>query len=74
MGWAVVDYDADPQCVTGEYIRDEDEPVRYMRDLFAFFDEEAVDTAFWFTFAGFELPHHPDPASTSTSLRSVSAK
>jgi len=45
-----------------------------MRDLFAFFDEEAVDTAFWFTFAGFELPHHPDPASTSTSLRSVSAK
>ncbi|MEV2211662.1 hypothetical protein AB0H86_09420 [Streptomyces sp. NPDC050997] len=29
--------------------------------MLAVFDEEGVDTAFWFTFAGYEYPHHEDP-------------
>ncbi|MGW5385289.1 hypothetical protein [Nocardia sp. NPDC003963] len=61
MGWAIVDHDADPPHIDGDYVRDEDEPARYMRDLFRLFEEESVDSAFWYTFAGFDLPHHPDP-------------
>jgi hypothetical protein len=29
--------------------------------MIALFDEEGVDTAFWFAFAGYESPHHTDP-------------
>ncbi|MFC9995334.1 hypothetical protein [Nocardia sp. NPDC127526] len=61
MGWNIVDYDADPPYIEGDYIRDEEEPARYMRELFRFFEEESVDTAFWYTFAGYTLPHDPDP-------------
>jgi hypothetical protein len=61
LGWDVVDYDADPPRIDGDYVRDEDEQVRYMRELFTAFDEEDVDTAFWFTFASYHLPHHDDP-------------
>jgi hypothetical protein len=61
LGWDIVDYDADPPHIDGDYVRDEDEQVRYMRELFTAFDEEDVDTAFWFTFASYHLPHHDDP-------------
>jgi hypothetical protein len=27
------------------------------------FEEEGVDTAFWFTFASYNCPHHADPRS-----------
>ncbi|MET9365859.1 hypothetical protein ABZX93_33805 [Streptomyces sp. NPDC006632] len=42
-------------------VRDEGEQVRYMRDLLPLFEEEGIDTTFWFSFAGFELPHRADP-------------
>lgn len=61
IGWDIIDYDADPPHVKGDYLRDEDEPVRYMRELFDLFEAESVDTAFWHTFASFQLPHNPDP-------------
>ncbi|WP_067536496.1 hypothetical protein [Nocardia crassostreae] len=61
IGWTIVDYDADPQHIIGEHFRDEDEPVHYMRRLFQLFEEESVDTAFWYTFAGYHLPHSADP-------------
>ncbi|MEU8898901.1 hypothetical protein [Nocardia sp. NPDC048505] len=61
IGWDIIDYDLDPPRIVGDYRRDEDEPVRYMRELFALFEEEAVDTAFWYNFAAYTLPHHPDP-------------
>ncbi|AHH98578.1 hypothetical protein [Kutzneria albida] len=62
MGWLdVVDHDADPPHVNGNYVRDEDEQARHLREMIAVFDEEGVDTAFWFTFAGYEYPHHADP-------------
>jgi hypothetical protein len=61
IGWAIVDYEADPPRLDGDYTRDEDEQARYLREMIALFDEEGVDTAFWFTFAGYESPHHTDP-------------
>ncbi|GAB2681703.1 hypothetical protein [Nocardia goodfellowii] len=60
-GWDIIDHDAEPPRVTGDYRRDEDEPVRYMRALFDLFEAESVDTAFWHTFASYHLRHHPDP-------------
>ncbi|GHE09587.1 hypothetical protein [Streptomyces alanosinicus] len=47
--------------IDGDYIRDEDEQARYLRRQWGVFDEEGVDTAFWFTFAGYTPPHHEDP-------------
>ncbi|GIH18916.1 hypothetical protein [Rugosimonospora africana] len=62
IGWMdVVDHDADPPHIKGDYIRDEEEQAHYLREMIALFDEEGVDTAFWFTFAGYEYPHHADP-------------
>jgi hypothetical protein len=58
-GWMIVDHDED--TVRGEYVRDESEQVRYLRELLEVFEEEGVDAAFWFTFAGYRLPHRPDP-------------
>ncbi|GID28611.1 hypothetical protein [Paractinoplanes brasiliensis] len=61
MGWDIVDYDADPPRIPGDVVRDEEEPARYLRRLIAAFDREGVDTAFWFTFASYSNPYHPDP-------------
>ncbi|MFF8790981.1 hypothetical protein [Streptomyces sp. NPDC015125] len=57
-GWTVIGADG---RVSPGTVRDEGEQVRYMRDLLPVFEEEGVDTLFWFSFAGFELPHRPDP-------------
>ena len=32
-----------------------------MEELHGIFAAEGVDLAFWFTFAGYGLVHHPDP-------------
>lgn len=62
-GWMIVDRDAEPPRLTGAPVRDEQEQVRYMRELLDVFATEDVDAAFWFTFAGWGLPHDPaDPA------------
>ncbi|MEV6009467.1 hypothetical protein AB0M29_21980 [Streptomyces sp. NPDC051976] len=58
LGWAITK----DGRIDGAYVRDEGEQVRYLRELLAVFEEAGVDSAFWFTFAGFGLPHHPtDP-------------
>ncbi|MCP2340417.1 hypothetical protein [Actinomadura rupiterrae] len=63
MGWAIVDRDANPPRLKGEFVRDEQEQVRYLEELLEIFEAEGVDSAFWFTFAGFDLPHDAsDPA------------
>ena len=56
-GWMIIDRDADPAALNGDYQRDEDEQVRYLRELLDVFETENIDSAFWFGFAGFELPH-----------------
>jgi hypothetical protein len=59
LGWAIVDPASGG--LDGEYTRDEGEQVRYLHDLLGIFDAVGVDSAFWFTFAGFGLPHRDDP-------------
>lgn len=60
MGWAIVDYTADPPRLDGDYRRSEAEQVDYLNELLQIFEQAGVDTAFWFTFAAFAAPHHPD--------------
>jgi hypothetical protein len=57
-GWLVLQPDG---AVTPGAVRDEHEQVRYLRDLLPIFDQEGVDTAFWFTLAAYTLTHRPDP-------------
>lgn len=61
MGWAIIERDADPPRLNGDYRRDEGEQVRYLRELNEMFAAEGVDLAFWFTFAGYGLVHDPEP-------------
>jgi hypothetical protein len=61
MGWAIVDEDSDPGRLDSDYVRDETEQVRYLRELHQIFIEEGADLAFWFTFACYELVHRPQP-------------
>ena len=61
MGWAIVDDKADPPQLNGEYVRDEQEQVRYLQELLPIFEEIGVDTPFWFTFATYGAPYNPDP-------------
>jgi len=61
LGFAILDSSgAEPRldCV---YERSEDEQVSYFDDLFGIFTEEKIEAAFWFTFAGYELPHRAEP-------------
>jgi hypothetical protein len=61
MGWSIFDQQAVPARLDADYVRDEGEQVRYFRDLLAIFEAEGVDSAFWFTFAGFGLAHRDGP-------------
>ncbi|ROO86802.1 hypothetical protein EDD29_4384 [Actinocorallia herbida] len=42
--------------VPADAVRDEEEQVRYFNGLLDLFEEEGVDTALWFTFAGYGRP------------------
>ncbi|OKJ40061.1 hypothetical protein [Streptomyces sp. CB01580] len=44
-------------------VPDEDEQVRYFTELLGIFEEEGVDTALWFTFAGYSRPGEADLGS-----------
>jgi hypothetical protein len=61
MGWAILDDDADPPRLDGDYVRDEQEQVRYLEELLPVFTAAGVDAAFWYTFATYEAPHRDDP-------------
>jgi hypothetical protein len=50
-----------PLGLDGEYIRDEEEQARYVRELLEIFAQEGVDSAFVFTFVQYPLPHRADP-------------
>lgn len=60
-GWLITDREGDEERVRGEYARDESEQVAYLRELLKAFEEEGLDGAFWFTFAGYRQPHRADP-------------
>jgi hypothetical protein len=61
MGWAIIELDGDSPRLDGDYVRDEGEQVRYLRELNEVFEAEGIDLAFSFTFAGYGLVHDPVP-------------
>ena len=60
-GWMIIDDSTEPLSVKGDFERDEGEQVTYLHELLEIFEQEGVHTAFWFTFAGYALPHRADP-------------
>ncbi|WP_112236496.1 hypothetical protein [Kribbella monticola] len=62
IGWTIVDRSVQPPAIAGEFERHEDEQVSYLYELVEEFDRIELAAAFWFSFAGYELPHQPgDP-------------
>jgi hypothetical protein len=61
LGWTIVDTESDPPRLAGDYVRDETEQVAYLQELLAIFEEEGMDSAFWFTFASYDAWHRADP-------------
>ena len=57
-GWMIID---EHGTIAAAYTRDENEQAAYLGDLLEIFEAEAIDSAFWLTFAGYNLPHRPDP-------------
>ncbi len=59
-GGEIVEWDKNaviPLRLDGDYVRDEDEQARYLRELLEIFTEVGVDSAFVFTFVQYQLPH-----------------
>jgi len=50
-----------PVRLKGDYVRDEEEQARYLRELLEVFTAEGVDAAFVCTFACYGLVHRADP-------------
>jgi hypothetical protein len=61
IGWDIVDDSATPARLTGDFVRDEAGQATYLTECLRTFDEVGVDSAFWFTFASYGLPHRADP-------------
>ncbi|HET6706611.1 hypothetical protein [Amycolatopsis sp.] len=58
----IVEYEAGlPVRLTGDYVRDEEEQARYLRELVEVFTAEGVDAAFACTFVCYGLVHRADP-------------
>jgi hypothetical protein len=51
LGWNILAENTDPPELDGDYVRDEQEQVRYLQELLPAFAEAGIDAAFWFTFA-----------------------
>lgn len=66
-GWMIVNRSVDPPVINGHYERDEEEQVTYLEELAEVFDQ--IDAAaFWFSFAGYELPRDPDDPARDLDL------
>lgn len=61
-GLSEIEWDADGKAIRpkGEYLRDENEQVNYLRELLDVFENEAVDSVFVYTFARYDLPYRAD--------------
>jgi len=63
-GGEIIEWDKDtikPLRLNGDYIRDEEEQARYVRELLEIFTEEGVDSALVFSFVQYQLPHRRGP-------------
>lgn len=72
-GWYMA-MEADGVTPKPGLVRDEGEQVRYLDDLLPVFEEEGVDSLFWFSFAGYSTPHRtsgPDPDLASYGIVKV---
>jgi hypothetical protein len=68
MGWMVLD-ESDTR-VREPVERDESEQSRYLIELLEVFEDEGLDAAFWFTYAGWRLPHRDDDLEHDLDLGS----
>ena len=59
-GWMILEGDGQDQRLNGDYVRDEDEQVFYLRKLLEFHERHEIDISFWFTFASWNRPHRQD--------------
>lgn len=50
--------------------RDEYEQARYLTQTWSILAAEGIDDAFWFTFAGYSLPHRPEQPSEDLDMAS----
>ncbi len=62
LGWAIVNWSANPPDLVDEFTRDETEQAHYLSELLAIFQEEGVEGAFVFTFVtpGYVTNDDPD--------------
>ncbi|MET9290654.1 hypothetical protein [Streptomyces sp. NPDC003077] len=69
-GWYLA-MEPDGVTLKPDLVRDEGEQVRYLDRLLPVFEEEGVDSLFWFSFGGYSTPHHspgPDPDLASYGI------
>jgi hypothetical protein len=59
-----------PSHLDGDYVRDEAEQARCVRELLEVFEAEGVDAAFVFTFALHDFPHRPGDSRRDLDLAS----
>ena len=60
MGWAIVDINAMPLQLNGDYVRDEGLQARELTDVLSILDDVGVDGAFVFTFVSPTTPYNED--------------
>ena len=53
--------DGHPECLKGDFQRDEEEQAIYLRELIDVFDNTGVDAVFVYTLTRYDLPHRDDP-------------
>ncbi|MFF0342596.1 hypothetical protein [Kribbella sp. NPDC004875] len=69
-GWMIVNRSVDPPALNGAFERREEEQVEYLYALVEEFDRIELAAAFWFSYAGFGLPHRPDDPAHDLDLSS----
>ncbi|WP_022899919.1 hypothetical protein [Humibacter albus] len=73
-GWLVLDESGDHSRVRRGTVRDEEEQAQYFTEVLEAFEQEELDSAFWFTYAGWELPHRPQEEERDLDVASYGAQ
>ena len=60
-GWTIISGTGPQRRINGMYVRDEHEQAWYLRELLTLYEEEGIDTAFWFSFANYDKPRRAGP-------------
>ncbi|MBI1354195.1 MAG: hypothetical protein GC160_07600 [Acidobacteria bacterium] len=55
-GWMIVEGAGADRRLDGDWVRDEDEQVRYLREVAEVYEQCGLEAAFWFTFASWNRP------------------